>query len=85
MTLFSVDVLHRKSHHTHLFFYIHRYDEFDNKMFGISEIEAHRLDPQQRYVLECVHMALEDGGIPSSAVNGTTTGVFIGKKLFNRC
>lgn len=41
-------------------------------------MEAERVDPQQRYVLECVHMALEDGGITRDIINGTRTGVYIG-------
>ena len=54
------------------------HDEFDPRPFGISDVEAERIDPQQRYVLECVHMALEDGGIKREAVNGSRTGVYIG-------
>ncbi|OWF54748.1 Polyketide synthase PksN [Mizuhopecten yessoensis] len=54
------------------------YDQFDNKQFGISDMEAARMDPQQRYVLESVHMALEDGGITKKDIHGTQTGVYIG-------
>ena len=36
------------------------------------------MDPQQRFVLECVHMAFEDGGITRKSVNGSSTGVYIG-------
>lgn len=54
------------------------FDEFDNRMFGISEPEAAKMDPQQRYVLECVHMALEDGGIKRKDIHGSKTGVYIG-------
>ena len=50
-------------------------------MFGISEAEAERVDPQQRHVLECVYMALEDGGITRDNINGSQTGVYIGKCL----
>ncbi|VDH90996.1 Hypothetical predicted protein, partial [Mytilus galloprovincialis] len=56
----------------------HVHKAFDNKLFSISDAEAERMDPQQRYVLECVHMALEDGGITRNMVNGSNTGVFIG-------
>ena len=48
-------------------------------MFGISEAEAERMDPQQRLVLECVHMAMEDGGFTRTQLNGSITGVYIGK------
>ena len=50
-------------------------------MFGISEAEAERMDPQQRYVLECVHMAMEDGGFTRKKLHGSNTGVYIGKKM----
>ncbi|XP_041353512.1 fusarin C synthetase-like [Gigantopelta aegis] len=55
-----------------------KFDEFDNKLFGISDKEAERMDPQQRYVLECVFMALQDGGITRESIQGSDTGVFIG-------
>lgn len=48
-------------------------------MFGVSDNEAVRIDPQQRYVLECTHMAMEDGGITRKHLHGTQTGVYIGK------
>ena len=53
-------------------------DEWDNKLFGVSDAEAVKVDPQQRYVLECTHMALEDGGITRSQISDTQTGVYIG-------
>ncbi|KAK3100707.1 hypothetical protein FSP39_024060 [Pinctada imbricata] len=57
---------------------IEGHDEWDNQMFQISDVEAARMDPQQRYTLDCVHMALENGGITRNDINGTSTGVFIG-------
>lgn len=44
-------------------------------------MEAKHIDPQQRYVLECVLMALEDGGITRDKIDGTRTGVYIGKLI----
>ncbi|CAC5426739.1 Narbonolide/10-deoxymethynolide synthase PikA1, modules 1 and 2 [Mytilus coruscus] len=58
--------------------FLKSHDEFDNKLFGINDLEAERMDPQQRYVLECVHMAMEDGGITRNMISGSDTGVFIG-------
>ncbi|KAL3871081.1 hypothetical protein ACJMK2_039101 [Sinanodonta woodiana] len=55
-----------------------RHDEWDNKLFGISDAESERIDLQQRYTLECVHMALEDGGITRKEMNGSNTGVYMG-------
>ncbi|KAH3816727.1 hypothetical protein DPMN_118248 [Dreissena polymorpha] len=37
------------------------------------------MDPQQRLVLQCVHMALEDGGITRVELQRGKTGVYIGK------
>ncbi|XP_062567181.1 uncharacterized protein LOC134229445 [Saccostrea cucullata] len=54
------------------------FDEWDNKFFGISDKEAELVDPQQHFVLEAVHMALEDGGITRERLNGSETGVYIG-------
>ncbi|XP_060078597.1 uncharacterized protein LOC132558089 [Ylistrum balloti] len=55
-----------------------KHDMWDNVFFGIAEKEASEMDPQQRYVLECVHMALEDGGITRSELDGSPTSVYIG-------
>ncbi|XP_033753057.1 putative uncharacterized protein encoded by LINC00614 [Pecten maximus] len=58
--------------------FIKRYDEWDNKLFNVNEMEAAWVDPQQRYVLDCVHMAMEDGGITRKDLSGSNTGVYIG-------
>ena len=58
---------------------LHRYDEWDNRFFGISDNEAEDVDPQQHFVLESVHMALEDAGIPKETIAGSNTGVYIGE------
>ncbi|XP_053394019.1 uncharacterized protein LOC123525873 [Mercenaria mercenaria] len=58
--------------------FLNRHDEWDNSLFGISDTEAVRIDPQHRYVLECTHMAMEDGGITRKHISGTKTGVYIG-------
>ncbi|KAK3606688.1 hypothetical protein CHS0354_014759 [Potamilus streckersoni] len=55
-----------------------RHDEWDNRLFGISDAESERIDLQQRYTLECVHMALEDGGITRKELSGSKTGVYMG-------
>uniref|UniRef100_A0A8C0HH71 Carrier domain-containing protein n=1 Tax=Buteo japonicus TaxID=224669 RepID=A0A8C0HH71_9AVES len=59
-----------------------RFNSFDNHLFGINNMEAERMDPQQKLLIECTYKALEDAGVPVEAVSGTRTGVFIG--LMNR-
>lgn len=41
-------------------------------------MEAELVDPQQRLVLDCVHMAMEDAGITRKDIDGTDTAVYIG-------
>jgi acyl transferase domain-containing protein len=53
-------------------------EEFDNAFFGISQREALHLDPQQRLLMELGYEALEDAGIPSDQLRGSSTGVFVG-------
>jgi phthiocerol/phenolphthiocerol synthesis type-I polyketide synthase C len=52
--------------------------DFDPSVFGISPREAAEMDPQQRLLLEVVWGALEDCGIPSSAIAGANIGVYVG-------
>ncbi|XP_035758319.1 reducing polyketide synthase rads1 isoform X2 [Egretta garzetta] len=54
------------------------FNSFDNHLFGINDLEAERMDPQQKLLIECTYKALEDAGVPVEAVSGTKTGVFIG-------
>ena len=56
-------------------------DLFDHEFFGISQVEAAALDPQQRLVLQSVWRALEDAAIDPRALAGTDAGVFVGMML----
>ncbi|WAR12533.1 MCAS-like protein, partial [Mya arenaria] len=51
---------------------------WDPEFFGIGNAEAALVDPQQRMVLTCTHMALEDGGITRKDLAESQTGVYIG-------
>ncbi|KAJ7396129.1 hypothetical protein BTVI_148015 [Pitangus sulphuratus] len=57
------------------------FNSFDNHLFGINNMEAERMDPQQKLLIECTYKALEDAGVPVEAVSGTKTGVFVVLKL----
>ncbi|XP_054129440.1 mycocerosic acid synthase-like [Melozone crissalis] len=58
------------------------FNSFDNHLFGINNMEAERMDPQQKLLMECTYKALEDAGVPVESISGSKTGVFIG--LMNR-
>ncbi|MEL6489999.1 MAG: type I polyketide synthase [Cyanobacteria bacterium J06621_3] len=53
-------------------------DRFDANFFGISEIEAQHIDPQQRLFLEVAWEALEHAAIAPLGLGGSATGVFTG-------
>ncbi|XP_030613026.1 uncharacterized protein pks1 [Archocentrus centrarchus] len=61
---------------------IEGFNEFDYKFFGITEVEADFMDPQQKLLLQCTYRALEDAGIAMERISGSRTGVYIG--LMNR-
>ncbi|MCA9557514.1 MAG: polyketide synthase, partial [Myxococcales bacterium] len=52
-------------------------EAFDAAFFGISSREAPQVDPRQRLVLETAWEALEDAGIPPSAIAGSQTASII--------
>ena len=51
---------------------------WDNKFFGVNQMEAETMDPQQKLALEVSFCALEDGGITLEGLKGTNTAVYFG-------
>ncbi|KAI0446147.1 putative polyketide synthase [Xylaria telfairii] len=52
--------------------------KFDNDVFGINNLEATYMDPQQRKLLEVVFECFENAGVSMDDVSGTNTGVYVG-------
>ncbi|KAK2603636.1 hypothetical protein QQS21_004217 [Conoideocrella luteorostrata] len=51
---------------------------FDPSFFGINNLEASYMDPQQRKLLEVVYECFEDAGLSMEDVSGSNTAVFVG-------
>jgi acyl transferase domain-containing protein len=50
---------------------------FDNAFFGINNLEARYIDPQQRKLLEVVYECFESGGQTLERLKGSNTGCFV--------
>lgn len=58
--------------------FVSNLDMFDAQFWGISPREALRMDPQQRWLLECAWESIEDAGYRPSSLKDTRTGVYVG-------
>lgn len=56
---------------------------FDNSLFGINNLEAASMDPQQRKLLEVVFECLENAGVPLEKASGSNTGCYVGNFTFD--
>ncbi|RFU76449.1 polyketide synthase [Trichoderma arundinaceum] len=52
--------------------------KFDPSFFGINNLEASYMDPQQRKLLEVVYECFENAGLSMEDVSGTNTAVYVG-------
>jgi acyl transferase domain-containing protein len=51
---------------------------FEPDFFGINNMEATYMDPQQRKLLEVVYECLESGGVSLQAASGANIGTYVG-------
>lgn len=52
--------------------------DFENSFFGINNLEATYMDPQQRKLLEVMYEAFESAGVPFEKVSGANIGTYVG-------
>ena len=57
--------------------------QFENSFFGINNLEATYMDPQQRKLLEVVFECLENAGVSLDKASGSDTGCFVGNFTFD--
>jgi acyl transferase domain-containing protein len=59
------------------YFLQHDIKSFDNLFFGIHNLEARYMDPQQRQLLEVVYECLENAGESLESVSGANVGCYV--------
>ena len=58
--------------------FVDNVDGFDAEFFNVSPREAQTMDPQQRFILELSHQAIEDAAYAPKDLENSKTGVFMG-------
>lgn len=56
---------------------------FDNSFFGINNVEAKYMDPQQRKLLEVVYECFESAGVCLENISGANVGCYVGNFLID--
>lgn len=59
--------------------YLKEIDKFDASFFNIPPKEAEAMNPYHRLFLQCAYEAIEDAGYGGKILNGSLTGVFVGR------
>ncbi len=59
--------------------YLKEIDKFDASFFNIPPKEAEAMNPYHRLFLECGYEAIEDAGYGGKTLNGSLTGVYVGR------
>ncbi|EPS35514.1 hypothetical protein H072_11030 [Dactylellina haptotyla CBS 200.50] len=57
--------------------------DFENSFFGINNVEATYMDPQQRKLLEVVYECFESAGAPIEKLSGSNTGCYVGNFIID--
>jgi acyl transferase domain-containing protein len=65
------------------YFLQHDIKLFDNLFFGIHNLEARYMDPQQRQLLEVVYECLENAGESLESVSGANVGCYVANFTFD--
>ncbi len=58
--------------------FIENVEYFDAAFFNISPLEAEKIDPAQRLLLEVTQESIENAGLTDEVLQGSNTGVFVG-------
>jgi acyl transferase domain-containing protein len=58
--------------------FIENVEYFDAEFFNISPLEAEKIDPAQRILLEVTQEAIENAGLTEKMLQDSNTGVFVG-------